>query len=218
MMFEKIIDKFKSAVSLENQKKINDIFNNQNITNYSENLAGSGDPRTPHYYIFDNDFFKIVFIKVFEDDNDITFMIEKKLNSNEKIILNFYAITPQFPFMEFDIFSNEISFENCILEKAKNLEHYFTYNITGKYCEINSDLDQVNYKKLKKQKGEIIDFISNNLNLTNNEIKDILSLKSDNTLLSFSYFDEMINLFRDINNNLNNTKNNQKLTIKKHFF
>lgn len=214
-MFENIIDKFHSQINSENKEIIKEIFNNKNArTVYADKVEKINDLAS--CYILNNDFFRISITTLPEDESDIHFRLEKNIGNNEKIAVNFYYITKMFPFMEFDIYDKDTN----VISDHRNVQskYSFLYNIRGKFCEhtISDKISIPDTKEFKENRGKLIDFISNNLNLETKELKEFISLQSDTNIDSVPYINEIIDLFKELNSNLENkfVKNKSLLSIK----
>lgn len=214
-MFEKIIDKLNSQINSENKEIIKEIFNNKNArTIYADKVEKINDLAS--CYVLNNDFFRINITTLPEDESDIHFRLEKNIGNNEKISINFYYITRNFSFMEFDIYDKDIN----VISDHRNIKskYSFLYNIRGKFCEhtISDKFSVPDTKEFKENRGKLIDFISNNLNLETQELKEFISLQLDTNIDSVPYINEIIELFKELNDNLENkpAKNKSVLTIK----
>lgn len=214
-MFENIIDKFHSQISSENKEIIKEIFSNENAkVLYADKVEKISDLAS--CYVLNNEFFRISIITLPEDESDIHFLLEKNIGNNEKIAINFYYITKRFPFMEFDIYDKDIN----VISNNRNVQskYSFLYNIRGSFCEhtISDKFSIPDTKEFKESRGKLIDFISNNLNLETKELKEFISLQSDTNIDSVPYINEIIELFKELNSNLENKtlKNKSALSIK----
>lgn len=211
-MFENIIDKFHSQINSENKEIIKEIFNNKNArTIYADKVEKINELAS--CYVLNNDFFRIRITTLPEDESDIHFLLEKNIVNNEKIAINFYYITKSFPFMEFDIYDKDTN----VISDYRNVQskYSFLYNIRGKFCEhILVDNPSVpDTKEFKENRGKLIDFISNNLNLEPKELKEFISLQSDTNIDSIPYINEIIELFKELDSNLKNKPPKNKNTI-----
>lgn len=214
-MFENIIDKFHSQINSENKEIIKGIFNKKNAkTIYADKVENIN--QFASCYILNNDFFRISITTLPEGESDIHFRLEKNIGNNEKIAVNFYYITKNFPFMEFDIYDKDTN----VISDHRNIQskYSFLYSIRGKSCTYTiSDIFRMpDTIEFKESRGKLIDFISNNLNLETKELKEFISLQSDTNIDSVPYINEIIEFFKELNAHLENkpAKNKSVLSIK----